>query len=318
VPAPRPVVAPQGDRSVRYQTDPGEMYQMDWGFVNVERSDGKTYRAACFVMICHHCGARYIEFFPNAKQENLFIGMIHAFQRLSVPKCVLTDNMKSVVTARDSKGHPIWNDEYGTFMNDIGFTTKLCKARHPFTKGASERLVRLVKENFMTGRSFANITVLNQEALRWCDEQDNILHQGADYVPSETHAKYCMQTASPLVITDDIKKYLLPVRRISWDGFVSYEGRRFGVPCSYKSRLCRVTRQGSYLHIYAYDEMNKLLVTHNVTWSRRDSICDGQFPKQPEEFPTEQVKVTMHELPESELDRAFDRFNFDTEDKRNA
>ena len=59
---------------------PGEAYQMDWGFVHVENESGGDYRAACFAMVCHHCGERYIEFFPNAKQENLFIGMLHGFE----------------------------------------------------------------------------------------------------------------------------------------------------------------------------------------------------------------------------------------------
>lgn len=52
---------------------------MDWGFVKVNAPDGISYQCACFAMICHHCGERYIEFFPNARQETLFIGMIHAF-----------------------------------------------------------------------------------------------------------------------------------------------------------------------------------------------------------------------------------------------
>ena len=66
---------------------------MDWGFVEVENTSGNTYKVACFAMICHCCGQRYIEFFPNAKQENLFIGMIHAFLYMVVPEYVLTDNM---------------------------------------------------------------------------------------------------------------------------------------------------------------------------------------------------------------------------------
>lgn len=103
--------------------------------MNVKNNNGNEYRCACFVMICHHCGQRYIEFFPNAKQENLFIGMIHAFIYMGVPKTVLTDNMKSVVISRDSEGNPIWQKDYEEFMKDVGFQTKLCKVRHPFTKG---------------------------------------------------------------------------------------------------------------------------------------------------------------------------------------
>ena len=73
---------------------------MDWGFVKVNTPDGGSYQCACFAMICHHCGERYIEFFPNARQETLFIGMIHAFIYMGIPENVLTDNMKRVVIGR--------------------------------------------------------------------------------------------------------------------------------------------------------------------------------------------------------------------------
>lgn len=146
VPAPRQTVSSQGNRGRRYYSRPGSVLQMDWGFVRVEQDLDCSYRAACFAMICHHCGQRYIEFFPNARQENLFIGMIHGFQYLGIPKYVLTDNMKSVVTGRSSDGKPLWNHEYADFMKAVGFETKLCKPRHPFTKGAVERLIQLVKK----------------------------------------------------------------------------------------------------------------------------------------------------------------------------
>ena len=71
IPPKRQVVSPQGNRGRRYTMGPGEAYQMDWGFVDVETDTGVTYRVACFAMICHHCGQRFIEFFPNAKQEIL-------------------------------------------------------------------------------------------------------------------------------------------------------------------------------------------------------------------------------------------------------
>ena len=157
VPAKRQIVSSQGNRGRRYQTDPGESYQMDWGFVTVDTGNGATYKVACFAMICHCCGKRYIEFFPNARQENLFIGMLHAFLYMGIPQYVLTDNMKSVTIGRDSEGHPIWQKDYELFMGNIGFETKLCKPRHPFTKGAVERLIRFVKDNFLPGRIFHTV-----------------------------------------------------------------------------------------------------------------------------------------------------------------
>ena len=96
----------------RYSSGSGEMFQMDWGFVKVSDECGELWQCACFAMVCHHCGKRYIEFFPNARQESLFIGMLHSFAYLGVPETVLTDNMASVSNRRDSNGMPIFNKEY--------------------------------------------------------------------------------------------------------------------------------------------------------------------------------------------------------------
>ena len=313
IPAKRQTVAPQGSRGRRYTSAPGECFQMDWGFVDVETDSGNKYRAACFAMICHHCGERYVEFFPNAKQENLFIGMIHGFRRMGVPVRVLTDNMKSVVTGRDSDGRPVWNNEYADFMAAVGFETRLCKPRHPFTKGAVERLVKFVKDNFMAARTFGTLTDLNYEVVRWCDRQNAVYHDGVFCIPHEEHEKRCRNTASTLEITDNICLYLCPERKISFDGFVNYEGRRFGVPYSYTGKTCRVSRQEFTLYIYTPD-LKRKLVEHNVTWSRRDSFCKDQYAsEQPEEFPTTPVTTVMHQNNPPQSRESFASFNFDKE-----
>lgn len=56
IPAKRQLVSPQGNRGRRYETGPGESYQMDWGFVTVDTENEKSFKIACFAMICHHCG----------------------------------------------------------------------------------------------------------------------------------------------------------------------------------------------------------------------------------------------------------------------
>ena len=53
--------------------------------------------------------------------------------------------------------------------------------------------------------------------------------------------------------TFDVRKYLCPIRCISFDGFVTYEGRRFGIPYS-------------YVHIPAVFK-EKILHCISMTWS---------------------------------------------------
>lgn len=310
--AKRQLVAPQGSRGRRFTTEPGEAYQMDWGFTKVVDYDGSEYNAACFAMVCHHCGQQDIEFFPNAKQENLFIGMLHAFGYMGIPKYVLTGNMKSVVLHRDFEGHPVWQKDYESFMKTVGFQTKLCKPRHPFTKGKVERLVRFVKENFLAGRVLGNITDLNRAALEWCSRQNSSYHNATAGVPQELHESWCAEHLRIFEMNPSLLFYLCPERRISFDGFVNYEGRRFGVPFSYRLSTARVMRKDDMIYIYSSD-LKQLLTTHDVTWSKRDRYCADQYAPQPEEFPTMPVRTETSRIPEPEPILSFEKFNFDRE-----
>ena len=159
------------------------------------------------------------------------------------------------------------------------------------------------------------ITDLNWQALEWCNRQNGIYHKAVDGVPQKLHLSLCGERLKELPKTDAVKLYLCPARKISFDGFVNYEGHRFGVPYSYLGAIARVSRSGDTLYIYSFD-LRVLLATHDVTWSRRDSFCEGQYEElaQPEEFPTAPVKTQIRQLPMPSGDLSFDKFNFAEED----
>jgi transposase len=245
VPSQRVVAIGTTNRGRRYETGPGEMFQMDWGFVNVNDSGERVWQCACFVMVCHHCGFKYVEFFTSARQENLFTAMIHAFGTMGVPKVVLTDNMKSVVTRRLADGTPVFNKDYDEFQRTVGFETRLCKVAHPFTKGRVERLVRYVKGNLIKSGPFQNLTDLNAAAVDWCNRSNANELKGT--VPSEVHFR--KEKLGALPSDEVILPYVSPLRRISYDGFVCYENRQYGVPISYTGKLVRVCRIGDAIQI---------------------------------------------------------------------
>ncbi|MDD6693712.1 MAG: IS21 family transposase, partial [Olsenella sp.] len=196
------------------------------------------------------------------------------------------------------------------FMGCVGFRTRLCKPRHPLAKGKVERLIRFVKGNFLAGRDFTDITTLNGEALLWCAEQAGRWRRAVACVPSEEHASACLPAARPLEVTDEVALWLCPSRRITFDGFVSYEGRRFGVPYWYERRDCRVSREGGYLHIYS-DDLALELAVHAVTWDRHDSWCEGQWADaQPEELPSQPVTTSISQVELAPGKPAFAKFDF--------
>lgn len=131
-----------------------------------------------------------------------------------------------------------------------------------------ERLVRYVKENFLCARTFGDLTDLNYEAERWCSLRNMRHTQAVDIPIAEIHKTKCSNALHELIRTEDIDRYLSPERIISFDGFVSFEGRRYGVPYRYTGKTCRVKREGYTLYVYSAD-LKELLTTHDVTWSKR-------------------------------------------------
>jgi hypothetical protein len=96
--------------------------------------------------------------------------------------------------------------------------------------------------------------------------------------------------------------------RGSQSGKRKLRGRRFGVPRYYSEKTCRIERDGFYIRIYDKD-LNKVLTTHSVTWSRKDSFCIDQYSDEPEEQPTAPIKAVLHqheEVPEI----GFEKFDF--------
>lgn len=182
-----------------------------------------------------------------------------------------------------------------------------------------ERLIRFVKENFLAGRSFWTITDLNREAMTWYYEENERFHPALAQIPDQVHRTACLSALKPLPDDANLEKYLSPERRISFDGFISYENRRFGVPFSYTEKVARVKRVDDKLYIYSSD-MSRLLTTHPITWERHDSFCKDQYEKrQPEELPTAPIRTTIKQLAPvaASPSLSFEKFNFDKEGSEN-
>ena len=142
------------------------------------------------------------------------------------------------------------------------------------------------------------------------DKTTSITKPLIDCIPQSLHHTKCCSGYHSLELTNSLNLYLCPERKISFDGFVNYEGRRFGVPYWYTERVCRIQRFEDKIRIWA-DDLSRVLTTHDVTWSKKDSFCQDQYVDiQPEEKPTMQVKTVIHQVNKPERDPGFSKFDF--------
>lgn len=134
----------------------------------------------------------------------------------------LTDRMKTVILGTNDDRSPNWHPMFLDFALSVGLTPKVCRARRPQTKGKVERAVRFVKENFWPGRTFTDMVDLNRQAVTWCYGVDQRIHGTAGERPCDL-----LGEEKPLPSPDRIAKFLREERRVSMDGFVSYDGIKY-------------------------------------------------------------------------------------------
>lgn len=256
----------------RFETPGGKQAQMDWGICQYDDSGGAIHKVPVFVMILGASRAKYVEFASRCDLNSLQRCMVNAFSYFGgVPKEVLTDNMKTVVVGRQA-GTPLWNTRFEAFAVDIGFTPKVCRVRSPQTKGKVERLVRYIKDNFLRGRTFEDLSDLNRQVLDWCRSADQKPHGTTGRIPLQELGGEELQPLPQQAVLD---KYRWESRIVTRDGMASFDGVRYGVPWQYSGKEVQVRLCSGHVEIY-YGEV--LLARHKAQY-RSGSILylPGQY-----------------------------------------
>lgn len=255
----------------RYETEPGKQAQMDWGICSYD--DGqRVHKVPVFVIILGNSRTKYVEFTRRCDLFSLQHCILDALEYFGgVPETILTDNMKTVVDHREA-GKPIWNPAFLDFANDMGFVPKACRVRRPQTKGKVERLVRYVKENFIPGRTFTDIADLNRQALQWCDRINERANGSTGRSAFDLLRE---ESLLPLPNTALRARYRYESRRVSRDGFISYDGVRYGVPWEYSGRQLTVRAMSGKIEIF--NGINRVAVHEIEPQSGSVIFLEGQY-----------------------------------------
>jgi transposase len=168
----------------RFETAPGHQAQMDWGEY---RLNGRKVYA--FVGVLCYSRFLYLEYVDSMKAKVLVDCHRHMFQAFGgVPREVLYDNMKTVVTHRDAygRGRHRFHDGIWALAGDHGYRPRLCRPYRPQTKGKVERMVDYAATSFfhplvtrlaLEGR-VPTLEELNAEATLWLGSVANVRVHG--------------------------------------------------------------------------------------------------------------------------------------------
>ena len=245
----------QPEATVRFETVPGEQAQVDWGSLAYVGEYGKKRRIWVFVMTLGWSRACYVELVRQADTAAFIQCHVNAFEYLGgVPRCCLYDNAKVITLGRDEEKRPIWNERMLDFALRVGFEARLCQPYRAQTKGKVESGVKYVRRNMWPSMCFTDDADLNRQALEWCDVVANARLHGTTYrIPGEMLAQEHPHLGK-LPDRATLAPYLREDRKVARDGFVSWEGSRYGVHWKWVGATVQVGQRRGTVEIWAGDE----------------------------------------------------------------
>ncbi len=246
--------------TVRYETEPGEQAQVDFGRYRYLTTDGLLRYVWAFVMVLGWSRAMYVEFVERADVATFIRCHLHAFAYLGgiVRRC-LYDNTKLVVLGRDEGRQPIWNELFLDFALRLGFETGLCRPRRPQTKGKVERSIGYVERNFWSGGRFVDVQDMNRQVKLWLDTEANVRIHGTTGERPIDRLAIERKHLLPLPGQERLAPFLREDCRVGRDGYVRWKKAWYGTHWTLAGRTVQVQERDGMVQIWSGD---RLLVVH--------------------------------------------------------
>ena len=265
----RPPAKPKQIAIRRYETPPGKQSQFDWGIFSYIDVRGTKRHILRLYVTLGRSRKSYLEFALSADIYGLITCLINAFFYFGgLTDVFLTDHMKTVVIGGNGKDGYQFNSQMADLANFLGVSIKLCRVRRPQTKGKVERGIRYAKENFWPARTFSDLADLNEQALIWCSEADNRIHQSLGITPNEAFLTEQPHLGA-LPMRESLYGFEKRIRKVTADSFVSFAGVKYGVPWKYSLSQVEVLPKGRTVEIYSNGE---LIASHPLTYQKRSLV----------------------------------------------
>ena len=216
----RPVVDPEP--VIRFETDPGRQMQADFASIRRGRD-----RLAVFIATLGWSRATYVEFVHDERLETLLDCHEHAFFFFGgVPREVLYDNMRTVVTDRDQYGPGLhrYNRTFLDFAHHHGFLPRLCRPYRAKTKGKVERFIGYLRASFYIPLA----SQLRPEGLKV--DRDTANARVGTWLHEVANARVHATTGEIPLVRLELERERLQPMPTSWPGMIQHSATTAPAP----------------------------------------------------------------------------------------
>ena len=266
----------------RFEVAKGQQAQVD--FATFKTPFGTVF---ALLVVLSWSRVLWVRFGFHQDQLTLLSGLHRAFGAFGgVPRTVLFDRMRTAVAGSEPGGAAIFNAEMLRFADHYGFKPVACRPYRAKTKGRVERAVSYLRRNFFYGRSFRDLEDLNSQVSGWLvDTANTRVHGTTGEVPGERLEEEQTHLNPPPVTS--YTPMITLGRRITKDGFISYNGNEYSVPEGLMSSEVQV--RASLEELYLFQD-GELVATHPVQEGRRHRRLDPRHRRKNGPYPPVQER----------------------------
>ena len=177
-----------------------------------------------------------------------------------------------VLIVDENLGDILLTKDFNAYCNQMDFKPVFCRKSDPESKGKVENVVGFVKKNFLKGRIYINIDLLNTSALGWLERTGNGKeHAGIKKIPSQEwiiEQPYLKPLKPGVVFKEELKRY-----KVRKDNTISYKSNFYTLPLgTYANADTWVLLKEKEDIIYLSTTNNELLTTHPLSTEKGVTI----------------------------------------------
>jgi transposase len=273
----------------RFETDPGEELQIDYGKVGqIKDETGRLRSIHAFIGTLSFSRLKFIEFVFTQDQQSFVASHLHMFAFFcGVARILVIDNLKSGILKPD-RFDPVLNPLYGEMAAHYGCFIDAARVRRPQDKGKVERAVPLARELFRKLKTlYPDLTLgeANTRALEWCRYDNGQQQHGTtgrkpwEHFDAEERAALIPLPETPFELATWKQVKVHP------DQYIQFDRKSYSVPVRYVGQTLWARGTDRVIELYASDFAR--IKTH--IRSRHYRITD------PSDFP-EDVRVMMKDV----------------------
>jgi transposase len=207
----------------------GFQAQVDMGQKKMKDVFGKSVKVYVFAMVLS-CSRKKFVYFQDKpfNGENFIKAHDLAFRYFSGRPTEIVYDQDRVMAVSENAGDLILTEVFENYYKFAGFSIRLCRGNDPQSKGKIEAVVKYVKNNFLTCRTYFGISQLCSDGLKWLDRTANgRIHETTKMVPDHVFNEEIKHLKSVPFLSEPVLPKTAIIRKTN---IVPYRQNRYELP----------------------------------------------------------------------------------------